>query len=205
MEDIKKGTTTVAIVCKDAVVLATDRRASMGYLVAHKNVKKVYKIDDNIGVTVAGSVGDIQSLIGSLRAEVNLYKMKNGAKMSTKSLATLTSHILHGQRYYPLIAWLVVAGFDEKPAAYSIDPIGGVNEDNAISTGSGSLVAYGVLESLYKENLGWEEGASLAAKAINAAIERDLATGNGISMAVIDKDGYRELSDEDIVGILNQN
>ena len=55
MEDVKKGTTTVAIVCKNAVVLATDRRASMGHLVAHKNVKKVYKLDDYIGATVAGS------------------------------------------------------------------------------------------------------------------------------------------------------
>lgn len=205
MEDVKKGTTTVAIVCKDAVVLATDRRASMGYLVAHKNVKKVYQIDDYIGATVAGSVGDIQSLIGSLKAEVNLYKMKNGTKMSTRSLATLTSHILHGQRYYPLIAWLIVAGFDDKPTAYSIDPIGGVNEDKAISTGSGSLVAYGVLESLYKDDMGWEEGAFVAIKAIKAAIERDLATGNGITMAVIDKDGYRELSDEEIIGLSNHN
>jgi len=205
VEDIKKGTTTVAIVCKDAVVLATDKRASMGYLVAHKNVRKVYKLDDHMGATVAGSVGDIQSLIGSLKAEINLYKMKNGVKMSTKALATLTSHILHGQRYYPLIAWLVVAGFDEGPVAYSIDPIGGVNEDKAISTGSGSLVAYGVLESMYREGMGWEEGATLAVKAIKAAIERDLATGNGITLAVIDKDGYRELSDDEIIGLMNQN
>ena len=205
MEDIKKGTTTVAIVCKDAVVLATDKRASMGYLVAHKNVRKVYKLDDHMGATVAGSVGDIQSLIGSLKAEINLYKMKNGVKMSTKSLAMLTSHILHGQRYYPLIAWLVVAGFDEGPVAYSIDPIGGVNEDKAISTGSGSLVAYGVLESMYREGMEWEEGATVAVKAIKAAIERDLATGNGITLAVIDKDGYRELSDDEIIGLMNQN
>jgi len=200
MEDnLKKGTTTVVVVYDKGVVLATDKRASMGYLIAHKNAQKLFKITDTIGATCAGIVGDIQSLIGILEAEANLYEMKNGKKISTKALARLTSNILQGQRYYPLIAWLVLGGYDSNGAeAYSIDPVGGVNRDTMISTGSGSTMAYGVLEDRFRENMTFEEGIELSVRAINAAIQRDLATGDGIAVAVIDSSGYRELSKEEI-------
>jgi len=200
MEDnLKKGTTTVVVVYDKGVVLATDKRASMGYLIAHKNAQKLFKITDTIGATCAGIVGDIQSLIGLLEAEANLYEMKNGKKISTKALARLTSNILQGQRYYPLIAWLVLGGCDSNGAeAYSIDPVGGVNRDTMISTGSGSTMAYGVLEDRFRENMTLEEGIELSVRAINAAIQRDLATGDGIAVAVIDSSGYRELSKEEI-------
>lgn len=200
MEDnLKKGTTTVVVVCDKAVVLATDKRASTGYLIAHKNAQKLFKITDTIGATCAGVVGDIQSLIGLLEAEANLYEMKNGKKISTKALARLTSNILQGQRYYPLIAWLILGGYDSNGAeAYSIDPIGGVNKDTMISTGSGSTMAYGVLEDRFRENMTLEEGIELSIRAINAAIQRDLATGDGIAVAVVDSSGYRELSKEEI-------
>jgi proteasome beta subunit len=200
MEDnLKKGTTTVVVVYDKGVVLATDKRASMGYLIAHKNAQKLFKITDTIGATCAGIVGDIQSLIGLLEAEANLYEMKNGKKISTKALARLTSNILQGQRYYPLIAWLVLGGYDSNGAeAYSIDPVGGVNRDTMISTGSGSTMAYGVLEDRFRENMTFEEGIELGVRAINAAIQRDLATGDGIAVAVIDSSGYRELSKKEI-------
>ena len=200
MEDnLKKGTTTVVVVYDKGVVLATDKRASMGYLIAHKNAQKLFKITDTIGATCAGIVGDIQSLIGLLEAEANLYEMKNGKKISTKALARLTSNILQGQRYYPLIAWLVLGGYGSNGAeAYSIDPVGGVNKDIMISTGSGSTMAYGVLEDRFRENMTFEEGIELGVRAINAAIQRDLATGDGIAVAVIDSSGYRELSKEEI-------
>ena len=200
MEDnLKKGTTTVVVVYDKGVVLATDKRASTGYLIAHKNAQKLFKITDTIGATCAGVVGDIQSLIGLLEAEANLYEMKNGKKISTKALARLTSNILQGQRYYPLIAWLILGGYDSNGAeAYSIDPIGGVNKDVMISTGSGSTMAYGVLEDRFRENMTLEEGIELSIRAINAAIQRDLATGDGIAVAVVDSSGYRDLSKEEI-------
>lgn len=200
MEDnLKKGTTTVVVVYDKGVVLATDKRASMGYLIAHKNAQKLFKITDAIGATCAGVVGDIQNLIGLLEAEANLYEMKNGKKISTKALARLTSNILQGQRYYPLIAWLILGGYDSNGAeAYSIDPVGGVNKDIMISTGSGSTMAYGVLEDRFRENMTLEEGIELGVRAINAAIQRDLATGDGIAVAVVDSSGYRELSKKEI-------
>ncbi|HHF58585.1 MAG TPA: archaeal proteasome endopeptidase complex subunit beta, partial [Thermoplasmatales archaeon] len=195
--------TTVVLVCDKGVVLATDKRASAGYLVAHKNAQKLFKITDSIGATCAGVVGDIQGIIGLLTAEANLYEMKNGKKISTKALARLTSNILQGQRYYPLVAWIVLGGYDSNGAeAYSIDPVGGVNKDTMISTGSGSTVAYGILEDRFRENMTIEEGIELSIRAINAAIQRDLATGDGIAVGVVDESGYRELSKEEIENIL---
>jgi len=191
------------LVCDKGVVLATDKRASAGYLVAHKNAQKLFKITDSIGATCAGVVGDIQGIIGLLTAEANLYEMKNGKKISTKALARLTSNILQGQRYYPLVAWIVLGGYDSNGAeAYSIDPVGGVNKDTMISTGSGSTVAYGILEDRFRENMTIEEGIELSIRAINAAIQRDLATGDGIAVGVVDESGYRELSKEEIENIL---
>ncbi|MCK4309887.1 MAG: archaeal proteasome endopeptidase complex subunit beta [Methanomicrobia archaeon] len=204
MEDnFKKGTTTVAIVCDKGVVLATDKRASAGYLIAHKNAQKLFKITESVGVACAGVVGDIQSLIGLLRAEANLYEMKDRKKISTKALAQLTSNILQGQRYYPLIAWLVLGGYDSNGAeAYSIDPIGGVNKDTMISTGSGSTIAYGLLEDRFRENMTIEEGIELSIRAINVAIQRDLATGDGIAVTIIDSSGYKELSKKEIENVV---
>ncbi|MFQ5892464.1 MAG: archaeal proteasome endopeptidase complex subunit beta [Candidatus Methanofastidiosia archaeon] len=201
-ESVKKGTTTVALITKDAVVLASDRRASAGYLIVHKKAKKIHKIDDHIGITAAGAVGDIQALISLLKAEVSLYSMKHAKRMNTKSIANLTSRILYGRRMFPYIAWLVVGGYDEKPSAFSIDPIGGVSEDNFISTGSGSQVAYGVLEDSFKEDMELDDGIRLAVRCINAAEKRDLATGDGIAVAVVDEKGYRELSEKEIKEVM---
>lgn len=201
--DVKKGTTTVGLVFKDGVVLAADKRVSLGYHVAHKNAKKVLKITDYIGVTTAGSVGDIQSLVGYLKAEAKLYEIKNNKKMSPKALAKMTSAILQGQRYFPMYAWLVLGGVDsERSYVFSIDPIGGVSEDSMVATGSGMEPAYGVLDDRFKENMEYDDAVNLAVRALLAAISRNMATGDGVSLFTIGKDGTREFTSEEVDGII---
>lgn len=200
--DIKKGTTTVALVGKDGVVLAADKRASMGSAVAHKNAKKVYQISDSVGATGAGSVGDIQNFVNLLRVESNLYRIKNNQDLSVKSLATLASRILFGYRVYPYLALFIIGGYDTKPTAFSLDPFGGMNEDKFVATGSGMQVAQGVLEDQYKEDMPVKEMKKLAVRCINAATQRDLGTGDGISMVVITKDGFKELTEKEINEVL---
>ncbi|MBN1785929.1 MAG: archaeal proteasome endopeptidase complex subunit beta [Candidatus Methanofastidiosa archaeon] len=197
--DVKKGTTTVALVFKDGVVLAADKRVSMGYHIAHKNAQKVLTITDYIGVTTAGSVGDIQSLVGYLKAEAKLYEIKNSKRMSPKALAKLTAAILQGQRYYPLYAWLVLGGVDsERGYVYSIDPIGGVSEDKMVATGSGMEPAYGVLDDRYRDNMDSEAAVKLAVRALLAAISRNMGTGDGVNVIKITQDGTKELTSEEI-------
>lgn len=197
----KKGTTTVALVFKDGVVLAADKRVSLGYMIAHKNARKVLKITDFIGVTTAGSVGDIQSLVGLLRAEAKLYEIKNSKRMRPGALAKLTHAILQGQRF-PMMAWLVLAGVDTQGRVFSIDPIGGVSEDNMVATGAGMEAAYGVLDDRYREDLPKDDAVQLATRSLLAAISRNMTTGDGISLCVITKDGYEEYSDEEVDAVI---
>ena len=199
IKEYMKGTTTVGITCKDGVVLASDTRATMGSLIAHKFVRKSFMIDNHLGATVAGGVADAQALIRWIQSEAKLYRMRQGDEMSVDALASLMGNIMFSHRYYPLIVQLIVGGTDKKgPKLYSIDPLGSSIEDAVISTGSGSPVAYGVLEDAYKENMGVDEGAEVAVRALESALKRDAMTGNGIDVVKITKDGYKKLPDKEV-------
>ncbi len=198
-KEVDTGTTTVAIACKDSVILAADRRATMGTIIAHKKTKKVYKLDENIGMTTAGLVGDLQLLGRYITAEVELYKLKRGAPMSVEACATLTANILAGRRYFPYWVQLIIAGTDGKgPHVYSLDMAGGSLPDKYVSTGSGSLYVYGILEDHFKEEMELKDGVDLAIRSIHIAMKRDAATGEGIDVATITKDGFKELDDKEI-------
>ncbi len=199
-ENRLKGTTTVGLKFKDGVVFATERRATMGNLIAHKATDKIFKIDDHIGATIAGGVGDAQSLMKYISAEVALYRLRNGARISVESAATLTANILHSSRFYPFYVQTLLGGVDDNgPALFSLDPTGGVIGDKMISTGSGSPVAYGVLEDRYHEDMDVEEGIDVAVRAIQSAMERDAFSGNGVMVAVVTKEGFKMLPEEDVI------
>lgn len=195
-----KGTTTVGIVCNDGVVLATEQRATMGNFIASKTAKKVYQIDDLVGMTIAGSVGDAQQIVRVMNVESKLYKMRRKEPMTIKGLTTLLSNMLSGQRYYPYMVQLLVGGYDKNgPSIYSLDALGGsIEETKAVSTGSGSPFAYGVLEDRYREDMTTDEGVKLAVRALHNAIKRDAASGENIDVVVITKDKYTRLDMEDV-------
>jgi proteasome beta subunit len=201
VEATKTGTTTIGIVNSDGVVLASEHRATMGNFIAHKETQKVFKIDDNLGLTTAGLVGDAQVLVRYLKAEVELYKLRRQAPMSVKAAATLMSNILRrgggSQGFY--YVGLIVGGHDSEGGhVYSLDAAGGSIPDNYISVGSGSPYAYGVLEDHYKKDLPLSDAIDLAIRALNAAMKRDSASGDGMAIITITKDGYVEVSDEEI-------
>ena len=190
----------MGLTCKDGVVIATEHRATMGTLIAHKKTKKLFKISDTIGLTVAGLVGDAQILARYLTAEAELYNLKKGYPMPLKAASTMLSNILNGRRYYPYWVQLVVAGIDEEGYhVYSLDAAGGSIPDDYVTTGSGSPYVYGVLEDHFKENMSVSEGADLAIRALHAAMKRDSASGNGMAIAMITKKGFEELTEEEVV------
>ncbi|WP_292470350.1 archaeal proteasome endopeptidase complex subunit beta [Methanolobus sp.] len=195
-----KGTTTVGIVCNDGVVLATEQRATMGNFIASKTAKKVYQIDDLVAMTIAGSVGDAQQIVRVMSVESKLYKMRRKESMTIKGLTTLLSNMLSGQRYYPLMVQLLVGGYDKNgPSIYSLDALGGsIEETKAVSTGSGSPMAYGVLEDRYSEDMSTVEGVELAVRALHNAMKRDSASGENIDVVVITKDSYTRLDMDDV-------
>jgi proteasome beta subunit len=192
---IVKGTTTIGVVCKDGVILASDTRVTMGYFVAHKQGKKVYKIDDHIGMTIAGSVADAQKVIDIITANAQLYRINLNRPMPINSAARMTSNLLFSAR--GLMAQILVGGVDETgPHLYNLDPFGSLTEEKVTSTGSGSPLAIGVLEDKFKEGMTVEEALPIIARAVNAAMKRDVASGNNYNIIVIDPTGYRELTDQ---------
>ena len=200
IEDIKKtGTTTLGLVCKDGVVIATEKRATMGTLIAHKDTKKLYKIDRHLALATAGLVGDIQVLARYLNAEANLYRLKRDVKMPVKSAATLMSNIMNQRKFAPYFVQLIIGGFDDTGGyVYSLDAAGGAIPDKYTSAGSGSPYVFGVLEDNYKDDMTTDHGVDLAIRAITAAKNRDSASGGMIDIAVITKDGFREVLEDDI-------
>jgi len=197
--EVETGTTTLGLACKDGVVLAADRRATAGTMIAHKRTKKVYKIDDNLGLTTAGLVGDLQLLARYITAEAELYKLKRNVSMSVEAAATLTANILSGRRYFPYWVQLVLGGVDGKGNhVFSLDMAGGSLEDKYVSTGSGSPYVYGVLEDHWTDATDINAGTDLAIRAVSAAMRRDAASGEGIDVAVITRAGYREVDEKDV-------
>ena len=194
-----KGTTTIGISAKDGVVLATERRATAGTMISNKQTQKLFKIDQNIGITIAGLVGDAQVLTRYLKAEVSLYRLRRNALLTAEGAATLLSNILSGNRYYPYYAWLIVGGVDPKGNhVFSVDPAGGCIEDRFVSVGSGSTFTYGLLEENYTREISTSDAVDLALRGLTAAMKRDSASGDGYLVNVITPKEYHEFSDDEI-------
>jgi len=197
------GTTTVAIKFKDGVVLAADKRATAGYYIAHKKVKKIAKIDDRAALTIAGLVADAQMLADMVRAEVEYYKLSANKDLMIRSMASILSNIIFSRsRILPYIVQLIVAGYDTEPRIYTLDWFGTITEEKYVATGSGSPIAISIIESSYREDLSLKEAISIVTKAINAAMKRDVASGEGIDVVAVTKDGYKEFSKEELEKIL---
>jgi len=193
-----KGTTTIGVVCKDGVILASDTRVTMGYFIAHKKGKKVYKIDDHLAMTISGVVADAQRTVDILKANSQLYKLNNGRPMPIRSAARLIANLLFSSRFAPMIAQVLVGGVDDAgPHIFSLDPFGSLTEEKCVATGSGSPIAYGVLEDKYKEDMAIENLLPIVVRAVNSAMKRDSASGDSFDVSVIDDKGYRELGDKE--------
>ncbi len=193
------GTTTIGMVLKDGVVLATEKRATAGNLIANKATQKLFKIDQNIGMTVAGLVGDAQVLARYLKAEVSLYRLRRSAPLSAEGAATLLANILSGNRMFPYYAWLILGGVDASGGhVFSVDPAGGSIEDRYVSVGSGSTFAYGLLEEGYSRDLTVTDGVDLAIRGLTVAMKRDSASGDGYTVHSITPREYHEFSDDEI-------
>lgn len=189
------GATTIGLVCKDGVVLASEKRVSWGRMVMSRSVKKVFKVTPNIGLAFAGLISDMQALAREAEAYANLYRLDNNKQISVKATAKLISNLLFHRRLLPLLMETIVGGVDDEgPAVYSLDPIGSLIPDKFVSTGSGAPIAMGLLEATYNEGIDLEEGAKIALQSIKSAVARDVVSGDGVDMLLIKADGVEERS-----------
>ncbi|MBD3164740.1 proteasome subunit beta [Candidatus Woesearchaeota archaeon] len=195
---MKTGTTTIAVKCKDGVVLAADKRVTSGYLVANKKFNKIININDKIAVTTAGTVSDVQLMVKLLKAELKLKDIRTNRESFVNEAVNLLSNLVYSNirkfSIIPGISHFIVGGTDNKGQhIFDVGADGSVTEiDDYVSSGSGSVMAYGVLEALYKEDLAVQEAVSIAKKAINAAVQRDIASGNGIDIVTITNKGVKK-------------
>lgn len=199
-QQILKGTTTVGVICTDGIVLASEKRATMGHFIASREAKKVYQLGDTIGLTIAGSVGDAQQIVRAMTVESKLYEMRRKESVTIKGLTTMLSNTLNSNRYYPYGVQLLIGGVDKNgPSLYSLDAMGGIIEESkAVSTGSGSPIAYGVLEDHYRDEMTVDDGAQLAIRALHNAMKRDSASGDAISVVKIADGKFTRMDEEEI-------
>jgi proteasome beta subunit len=189
------GATTVGVILKEGVILASEKRVSYGYLIVSKTGKKVFKLTDHIGAACAGLVSDMQVLIREVQAYGNLFNLDVGRPISVRSAAKLMSSLLFSRRLAPLITQTIVGGVDkEGPSLYSLDPLGSVLPDKYTVVGSGTEIAMGVVEEGYKDNMGMDEAKDLVLRAMKSAVSRDVMSGDGIDFLIITKDGISEES-----------
>jgi proteasome beta subunit len=199
---VTTGTTTVGIATDDGVVVGTDRRASLGgRFVSNKNVVKVEQIHPSAVLTLVGSVGGAQSFIRSLRAEASLTEKRRDAPLSISALATLAGNFARGGPFFAINP--ILGGVDEAGShVYSVDPAGGVMADDYTVTGSGMQLAHGALEGEYDPQLSLAAAETLAARAVDAATERDTGSGNGLVVATVTDEAVDVREYDDVAALL---
>ncbi|MBW2990466.1 proteasome subunit beta [Candidatus Woesearchaeota archaeon] len=196
-EVLNTGTTTLGLMCKDSIVLAADKRATAGNFIAHKKVDKVIPVNDRMALTTAGIVSDIQLLVKLLKAELKLKSIRVEREPSVKEAANLLTNIIYNNvrklSMIPGITHFLLGGVDSGLHLYDLYADGSITEiDDFVASGSGSVMAYGLLEATYKKDMSEAEGVELAIKAVNAAMQRDSASGEGIDVFVINKAGVKK-------------
>jgi proteasome beta subunit len=206
------GTTIVALLFEGGVVMAGDRRATMGNIIANRDMEKVFAADDYSVVGIAGTAGIAIELVRLYHVELEHYEKIEGAIMSLEGKANRLASMIRGNLGLAMQGLTVVptyAGFDlesDTGRIYSYDVTGGCYiEGGHHSTGSGSVFARGSLKKLWRPGLAEEAGVGIAVEALYDAADDDSATGGPDlgrqiwpTVAVVDRTGARFVSQADL-------
>ena len=189
------GATAVGITYDNGVLLASEKRVSYGNFVVNKNTKKTFAVTDHVGAACAGMVADMQVLVRQVSALSKIRRLETRRDVQPNSIAKLMSVIMFERRYFPLLTQVIVGGITtNKPEIYTLDPLGSVLPDKYAAVGTGAEMALGVMDADFSDNLDEEKATSLALRAIRSSIQRDSASGDGIDLLIINKDGNKESS-----------
>jgi proteasome beta subunit len=188
------GATAVGITYNNGVLLASERRISYGNFVVNKNTKKTFTVTDHVGAACAGMVADMEVLVRQVSALSKIRRLETRRDIQPNSVAKLMSVIMFERRYFPLLTQVIVGGINNRPEIYTLDPLGSVLPDKYAAVGTGAEMALGIMDADYSESLDEEKASALALRAIRSSIQRDSASGDGIDMLIINKDGKKELS-----------
>ncbi len=195
------GATAVGVKGSNYVILAAERRVSYGGYIMSRAGKKVYKINDYLGLALAGLFADMQAIAKMLSAEIRYHELTIGRRMTVRAAAKLLASILYSNKYFPFLSEILVGGIepDGTPRLYVMDPVGSLIEDDYAAIGSGAPIAIGVLENGYRKDLPLDDAKKLVRDAIKAAIERDAMSGDGIDILVIKRVDTQPKAEEESI------
>lgn len=217
--DLKKnilssGTSLVGIVCKDGVVMAGDRKTTVGgQIVMSKDTQKVTAITDYLVISGTGTSSDIELAKKLIKAQLKLKELRDKKRPTVKEAANMiamTSYKnIRQPSMIPFMAGLMVGGLDEngKAEIYSVEPAGSVMKikDFDANFSSGMPYILGFLERQYRKNLSIKEGVILAIESIKSSSERDTASGCGIDVFTITKDGINHISKQKVEKVYKEH
>ena len=189
------GATAVGIACKDGVVCASEKRIAFGHMLVSKSTRKTFQITPRVGAACAGLVADMQLLSLQITALAKIRRMETRRDVPPNTIAKMMSNMMYERRFFPLLTQVIVGGMVDKPAIYTLDPLGSVLPDRYAAVGTGAEMALGVLDPKYADGMDTEAGVDLAKKAIRAAAQRDAASGDGLDILVIDGNGSQQYSE----------
>ena len=192
--DFMPGATVVGLSYSDGVLLAAEKRVSFGTFVVNKNIKKTFPVTKYVGAACAGMVADMQVLVRQVEALAKIRRLETRRNVPPNSVAKLMSVIMFERRYFPLLTQVIVGGIESKPEIYTLDPLGSVLPDEYAAVGTGAEMALGIIDADYKPAMSEEKARELAVRAIKSAVQRDAASGDGIDVLYITKNGTREES-----------
>ena len=190
------GATAVGITFDGGVVIASEKRIAYGNFLASKTTKKTFQLTPRVGAACAGLVADMQILSMQISALAKIRKMEIKREIPPNSIAKMMSNMMYERRFFPLLTQVVVGGIVDKPAIYTLDPLGSVLPDEYAAVGTGAEMALGVLDPQFKEKMTEKEAIELAKKAVKSATLRDTFSGDGIDVLVINKDGIKEYTEK---------
>jgi len=190
------GATAVGITFDNGVVFASEKRISYGNFLVSKTTKKTFPLTDKVGAAIAGLVADMQILVLQIRALTKIRNMELKRDVPPNSVAKMISNLMYERRFYPFLTQIIVGGVVDKPAIYTLDPLGSVLPDEYAAVGTGAEMALGVLDQQFKPDMKEKEATDLAVKSVRAAIMRDSFSGDGIDVMVITKEGTKEFTEK---------
>lgn len=193
-EQFMPGATAVGITFNNGVVLAAEKRISFGTYVVSKSGKKTFRITDHVGAACAGMVADMQILIRQIEALAKIRALESRRQMPPNSIAKLVSVMLFERRYFPFLTQVIIGGVNGKPIIYTLDPLGSLLPDDFAAAGTGAEIAIGVIETAFKSGMTEKDAKELAVKSIRSAVSRDAASGDGVDILVITRNGSKEES-----------
>ena len=216
--EVPHGTTIVALKCADGIVMAGDRRATMGNVIASRDIEKVFATDDYSWIGIAGTAGVALEIVRLFQVELEHYEKIEGVLLSLDGKANRLASMLRsnlGMAMQGLAVVPLFAGFDlseQTGRIFSYDVTGGrYEEHDHHSIGSGSMFARGALKKLWSPGMAQADATRIAVAALYDAADDDSATGGpdltrGIFpiVTVVDADGYRRLTDDELEPIIRE-